>query len=86
MDTLSGKYRGVRTSETGFTMTAIVVHVAKANAITDLDGSDISASFSDMTDSFVPEDDAELEGMLVCSADARVGDFDDGVVTTYLPL
>ncbi len=55
--------------------------VSKADAITDFDGSDIGSNLRDNANSLVAKGNMEWQCMFICAAEARVSDFDDGVVS-----
>jgi hypothetical protein len=76
----AGGLVGGNTGATLLAMTAGVMNISKANTITDLDSRHTRPNFSDNPNSLVSEDTASLQRMFVGTTDARVGDFDDGVI------
>lgn len=83
---IARKYSAGSTLETGFTMTAIVMRIAKPHSITDFDGSYVGTNLGDNAYSLVPKDNAELHRMFIRKATSRVRDFDNCVLPPNLPL
>ena len=59
--------------------------VSKTDAVTDFDGSNIWSNLRNNADSLVAERNPELQGMFIRAAEARVSDFDYGVVSANFP-